>query len=200
MNQAIAGIILAGGGSTRLGRPKQLLDWFGESVTNHVIRVALDAKLSPVVLVTGSKHEEVIEDVIFRKKIRIAHNNNWEKGQSTSLISGINRLESLETPFVILLCDQPQVDKSNITQLIQKYKETKCEIVATEVNGKIVPPILFDPICISELLALTGDQGGRSIIRKMKTVTIKNDDERLLLDIDTEKDYILLKRLYEKCV
>ncbi|MGD8458463.1 MAG: selenium cofactor biosynthesis protein YqeC, partial [Anaerolineales bacterium] len=82
----VAGVILAAGGSTRMGTSKQLLQWAGQTLVRLAAEKALKAGLDPVVVVTGASHREVrkaVEDL----EVDIVHNPDWEKGQSTSVKS-----------------------------------------------------------------------------------------------------------------
>ena len=195
-NENIAGIILAGGGSKRLGRPKQLLDWFGKSFINQVIKVAINVNLNPVIVVTGACYQEV-EKNIENKNVIITRNLNWQSGQSSSIIKGIIALSSKSQAFLFLLCDQPQVPEELITEIMKKSSSEDAEIVTTRVGNKTCPPILFKPNCISELLALEGDKGGKELIDKFKTATVDWEDRRILLDSDTNDDYRKLIKAYE---
>jgi molybdenum cofactor cytidylyltransferase len=188
MSNEVAGIILAGGGSTRLGHPKQLLDWFGTTFVNQVIDTAFTAKLKPVILVTGANFAE-IEKSILRTDVIIARNSNWNNGQSSSIIAGINALGIEPQPFIILLCDQPQVPAELLIALINKYHEEKSEIVITKVGKRNCPPILFDPVCKTELLKLEGDKGGKELVIRKRTSELVWNDRRVIMDADTKEDY-----------
>ena len=80
-DNSAAAIILAAGGSSRLGRPKQLLDWFGKSFIAAVVDTAIQAELDPVIVVTGSNFE-LIEKELEDKDVIIVRNKDWGNGQS----------------------------------------------------------------------------------------------------------------------
>lgn len=194
--QRIAAIILAAGGSSRLGRPKQLLDWFGKPFIKQLVDLALKTKLDPVVVVTGSGHEQV-EKAISSDKVIIALNENWIKGQSSSMQVGCKSLENHDVDgFIVFLCDQPQVPIELVDRLKFASQNDAFDIFATSVNNKICPPTLFKKKCIEGIMSLTGDQGGRVLFDSHKTQVMEWKDDRLLLDSDTEEDYQQLKRLY----
>jgi molybdenum cofactor cytidylyltransferase len=196
-DRKIAGIILAAGGSKRLGRPKQLLDWFGKTFIQQVVDIALDADLEPIIVVTGANFREV-ESSIKDRKVIIARNDRWKEGQSSSLITGIKELGiNNQSPFVFLLCDQPQVSAKIVINIIQASKDDEKDIVTASVNGKRCPPILFKPNCIVDLLLLTGDQGGRGLMSKYRTAVVEIDDDRIILDSDTDADYLKLINSYK---
>lgn len=195
-DQKVAAIILAAGASTRLGRPKQLLDWFGKPFIKHLVDIAHQTQLDPVVVVTGSGHE-AIEKAIEDDNVFIVHNKDWQKGQSSSMQAGCKAL--LGNPaeaFIIFLCDQPQVPVELVERMIVESKRDELDIVATSVQSKICPPTLFKKKCIDGILSLQGDQGGRALFTVYKTQILDWQDSRLIQDSDTEEDYIKLKRLY----
>jgi molybdenum cofactor cytidylyltransferase len=194
--QKIGAIILAAGGSSRLGRPKQLLDWFGKPFIKQLVDLTHQVHLEPVVVVTGSNCEE-IEAAIQDDKIMIARNGDWQNGQSSSMRVGCNALNGLEVDgFIIFLCDQPQVPIELLERMIMEANREDIDIVATSVQGKICPPTLFKVTCIDGIKSLQGDQGGRVLFKSYRTQIIDYEDERLLQDSDTEEDYSKLKSLY----
>jgi len=190
----IAGIILAAGGSKRFGRTKQLLNWHGQPFVRAVAKTALDAGLSPVLVVTGADADEVgkaVNDL----DVSIIRNHNWQSGQGTSIRAGVQVLPPKTGACVFLLADQPQIPVSVIRALIKTH--------ATGLHPIVVPlvlmerranPVLFDRVTFPDLLALDGDIGGRAIFSKHKVEFMPWHDDILLLDVDKPEDY---KRLVE---
>ena len=192
IEEKTAGIILAAGGSKRLGRPKQLLDWFGKPFIVKVIETAKIAGLDPIVVVTGANYQ-AIELAIKDQQVIIQRNDGWELGQSSSMIAGIVALGGFPVrPFIYMMCDQPQLPVELLLELISESKNTEYDIVTTSVAGKVSPPVLFKPVCIPDIKQLTGDQGGRVVHSKHRTKVMEWKDDRLILDSDTEEDYQLL--------
>jgi molybdenum cofactor cytidylyltransferase len=186
-----AGIVLAAGGSTRLGSPKQLLSWQGIPLVRHVAERALQAGLSPVIVVTGA-HAGDIAQALGELDVNIAHNPDWELGQSTSIRAGLQALPSSVGAAVFLLSDQPQVPKKLLDELCHAHAYSLSPIVAPRVYGKRANPVLFDRSAFPELLALEGDTGGRVLFSKQSRFTVEWvdwDDASLLLDVDTPGDY-----------
>jgi molybdenum cofactor cytidylyltransferase len=197
-NQKVAAIILAAGGSTRLGRPKQLLDWFGKPFVKQLVDLTKDAKLDPVIVVTGSDRE-AIERAIKGSEVTIIYNEHWQNGQSSSMQVGVKGLlnEQVDS-FIIFLCDQPQVPVELIERMTAESQRKELDIVATSVQGKICPPTLFKKQCIDGIMSLQGDQGGRALFKNYQTEILEWEDVRLLQDSDTEEDYDKLKSLFSK--
>lgn len=207
VHEPVAGIILAAGASTRFGRPKQLLDWRRQPFVRAIAKTALDAGLSPVVIVTGANAEQV-EAVIRDLPVQIARNEEWQSGQSSSIRAGLLSITSPPPSFqdtstktsrfgggrqgavVILLSDQPQIQSSVIRALIEAHAAGLSPIVAPLVlMEQRANPVLFDRITFSDLLQLTGDVGGRAIFSKHRVEFMPWHDDRLLLDVDRPEDY-----------
>ncbi len=74
----VAGVILAAGGSQRLGRPKQLLDWQGQPFIAKVAQNASDAGLTPLIVVTGAE-SEAVKAVLTGLPVTVVHNPDWQQ-------------------------------------------------------------------------------------------------------------------------
>lgn len=194
--QKVAAVILAAGGSSRLGRPKQLLDWFGKTFIKQLIDLAHEAQLDPVILVTGANNKD-IEQSVSSETIVIARNDAWQDGQSSSMKIGVKTVEDYHADaFIIFLCDQPHVPKELIDKMVDESQKDELDIVATSVTGKICPPTLFKAKCSQGIMTLQGDQGGRALFKSYNTKILEWEDQRLLQDSDTEEDYAKLINLY----
>ncbi|HEX6035972.1 MAG TPA: selenium cofactor biosynthesis protein YqeC [Anaerolineales bacterium] len=214
VNEHIAGIILAAGESTRYGQPKQLLDWKGEPFVRAVARTALQAGLSPVVVITGANAEKV-ESALRDVNVIVIKNEDWKSGQASSIKAGIKGLSSASTMpgldrngtlartrttqraprsatvggTIFLLADQPQLTSSVIRALVEKHAQGLYPIVAPMVLDQRANPVLFDRVTFRDLLTLEGDIGGRGIFHKYRVEYLPWHDDRLLLDVDTPEMY-----------
>lgn len=200
-HEPIAGIILAAGESKRFGKPKQLLEWRGQPFVRAVAQTALQAGLSPVVVVTGANAENV-EAALAGLEVLMARNDNWHSGQGTSVREGIQALLSPPPSLrdtssegvnvggaVFLLADQPQVTGTVIQALREKHAEGLYPIVAPLVMDRRGNPVLFDRATFSDLLNIEGDSGGRAIFHKHRVEYLPWHDDSLLLDVDTPEQY-----------
>ena len=182
-----AGIILAGGGSTRFGEPKQLLDWKGIPLVRHIVEIARQAGLSPILVVTGDVHEEIKK--ILGDEEKIIHNRDWQTGQSSSVRAGINGLPDNVGAAVFLLVDQPLISPELIKLLLNKHARSQAEILYPEIDDRAGNPVLFDRFVFEELVRLEGDQGGRAIFSKFSPQSVVWDDPASQQDIDSPEDY-----------
>jgi len=195
-HEPVAGVILAAGESSRYGEPKQLLDWKGEPFIRVVAKRAIEAGLSPVIVVTGANAERV-ESALMGLNVKIVRNNDWASGQASSIRTGILSLTPAPLPLgegysgtcIFLLVDQPQITTSILQALTEKHAEGLYPIVAPMVMDRRANPVLFDRRTFKDLLTLEGDTGGRTIFHKHKVEYLPWHDDRLLLDVDTPEHY-----------
>jgi len=111
-HEPVAGVVLAAGESSRYGQPKQLLEWKGEPFVRVVAKRALDAGLSPVIVVTGANAEQV-ESAVKDLNVRIVRNNEWKSGQASSIREGILALANQPPPPLAPLGHLPQIRHEN---------------------------------------------------------------------------------------
>jgi molybdenum cofactor cytidylyltransferase len=191
VHEKTAGVILAAGGSSRLGQPKQLLDWHGEPLVRHVCKRALAAGLSPLVVVTGAGADQ-IRDALQGLRVNFAHNPAWESGQASSVKVSVRTLPADCGAAIFLLSDQPHVPSDLLRALVRTHAGSLNDLVAPRVHGQRANPVLFDTGIFPQLLSLSGDVGGRSLFSepgRFSVSWIEWDDPDLLLDVDTADDY-----------
>ena len=186
--EQIAGIILAAGGSSRFGEPKQLLLWKGQPIIRHVVIAAMKAELDPIVVVVGSSDQDV-EKVISDLPVRIVKNPDWMTGLSSSIRSSVTTLPKEVGGVIFLQADQPQISQVHIKSLVETHQESLSPIVAPEINGQQGNPVMFDSRTFPDLLSLKGDTGGRVLFSHYQVRRVIWNDPNLLMDIDTPEDY-----------
>ncbi len=204
LNHTVA-IILAAGSSSRMGagRHKLLLPLHGRPVLAHVLDAVLASQARPVVLVLGHQPEQVrthIATYATNPNLHIVENPDYLQGMSTSLRLGIQTLpsdgytkntgESIDSALV-LLGDQPLITAQHIDKLIATYRTTGKRIIAPTYEGKRGNPILFDSSLFPELLEVTGDEGGRSVLEwhREEIATVEIGNPLANIDVDTWDAY-----------
>jgi molybdenum cofactor cytidylyltransferase len=190
----IAGIVLAAGRSSRLGRPKQLLPLGGEPLLRHTLRPILASSLDEVLVVIG--HEaEAVRAVIADLPIRIVLNPDYALGQSTSVFAGIRALTPDTEAAMFLLGDQPGIAPATIDALIQAWRETHAPVAVPSYTDGFGNPVLFDRRVFPDLTSLEGDRGANPIVRsyrqrgQLASVPVASPAPS---DVDTEEDYAAL--------
>lgn len=190
--QTVAGVILAAGASSRMGRPKQLLNWGGRPLVRVAAEHAL-ASLDHVVVVVGGASAEVAA-ALGDLAVEIVVNNAYAEGQSTSLRAGIAALAPDVAAALVLLGDQPFVTPGVIDRIVAAWRQSRLPIAAPVYRGQRGNPVLFAHDIFPELLTVRGDQGARDILRAnpSRVQLVSFNDDRPLADIDTPEDYASL--------
>lgn len=186
-----AGIVLAAGGSSRLGRSKQMLGWHGEPLARRAARAAVEGGLDPVIVVTGAFAEEV-ESALGDMRVVIARCEEWQNGQSESLRTGLRRAMELRPDLdgaAFLLCDQPFVGADVVRAVAELRARTLSAACAPRVGGRRCNPVLFGRELFAQLMELSGDSGGRQVLQGVSVSFVDWPDARLGEDIDTAADY-----------
>ncbi len=175
-------IILAGGRSSRLGKPKQLIVFRGASLVVHAVRTAIDSGASDVVVVLGAYAEQV-KAVLVGLAVRVVENPSWEKGMSSSIKAGIDALPPKLGRAILMNADQPLLPPEHIRQLAG----VEGDMAASSYDGVLGTPCLFGRSLFPALMALAGDSGAKALIRSANPVSISLNGEASL-DIDTLDD------------
>lgn len=189
----IAAIILAAGGSSRMGQPKLLLDWHGQPLIHWVVRLALSAGCAPVIVVTGA-NPEAVKQALNGLPLTYTHNPDWQKGQSTSVKAGVSALPHDTDAVLVFLGDQPHIPLRVPRELMRIFQQEKPAegILIPSFNDKRANPVLLERRVFDSLKTLEGDAGARSIFSQQPVRLIPFDLPDLLLDIDAPDDYLKL--------
>lgn len=192
----IAGIVLAAGMGTRMGKmsgimagiPKQLLPLGGRPVLERVIQNGLAADLTPLILVLGHGANKIL-DTIFESRARVVINSRYKSGMSSSIRAGLAALGPRCDGAMFLLGDQPLVDSSVLKKLITAA--TDQTIVVPTFKGRKGNPVIFGRDFFPELDRLTGDIGGRVLFKAHpeKIIHVPVETRAVCLDLDTPEDY-----------
>jgi molybdenum cofactor cytidylyltransferase len=190
----VAGLVLASGMSRRFaGANKLLVPIGGVPVVRRTVQAYLAAGLDPVTVVLG--HEaNLVGDALLGLPIQTVINPDFAQGQSRALGHGVHALPDRTSAAVIGVGDQPLLTGSVIRLLVDSYIITGRSPVVPRYAGRRGNPVLFDRSLFPELLAVTGDQGGRPVIERHRDEILWLDlpDPRPGADLDSEEDYAIL--------
>ncbi|MFL5592327.1 MAG: NTP transferase domain-containing protein [Ktedonobacteraceae bacterium] len=208
MNQSrsTAAIILAAGSSSRMGggHHKLLLPLDDRPVLAHVIDATLASQARPILIVLGHHADQVHTQIATYAKhpdITLIENPDYLQGMSTSMRSGLQTIIShgyrkfkawhVVDSALILLGDQPLITPRIIDTLISTWQTTGKRIVAPLYDGKRGNPILFANSLFSELLEVSGDEGGRSVVERHRQdlETVELGEAMASYDVDTWEAY-----------
>lgn len=193
---SVAALILAAGESRRLGQPKQLLTYHSETLLVRAIRLAYEAGASPVLAVLGAYFEVICASIQLDPAI-LVHNDRWQEGIASSIHEGLRALDACapQAPGVLLMsCDQPRLAANYLRALIDAFTaQTSPAIAASSYAGVYGVPAIFPRDTFTELGALRGDKGARSIIERKPCPVIAIEFAGGEVDIDSPEDLALLE-------
>ena len=187
----IAAIVLAGGGSRRLGQPKQLLLSNGETLLNRAIRLAFEAGASPVLVVLGAEFARILRSIQATSAIPV-HNDQWRQGMGRSIQVGMRALSvcAPDADGVLLMsCDQPRLTADHLRRLMSAFASRGGPAVAaSSYAGVKAVPAVFPRETFAALRALHGEKGARSIIECTILPVVDVAFEGGEVDIDAPED------------
>jgi molybdenum cofactor cytidylyltransferase len=185
----IAGIVLAAGGSKRMGRPKMLLPLGGGTVLSATVEPLLRSQLDRVVVVLGAEAERVRREAALPEdpRLRVVVNAAWGEGMASSLRRGLEEVPDAEA-VLIALGDQPGMTAERVNAVLDAGRPGP-PLLVVPVSGAVpAHPVLFARALFPELRSLTGDAGAREVVRRHWQEAVRFEAEPLA-DLDTEEDY-----------
>ncbi len=183
-------VLLAAGASTRMGRPKQLIEVGGRPLVVRAVEAALASVAWPVVVVVGA-HAEAIRPVLARHPVLVADNPAWTEGMASSLRTGVATLQAFSRTLdgaLVAVADQPAFSAKVIARLVEAHRATGRGIAAARYAGRLAVPALFDRTHFAALAALTGEGGARQYLADHAAGTAAVDLPELAVDLDTPED------------
>jgi molybdenum cofactor cytidylyltransferase len=189
--RSVAAILLAAGRSSRMGSHKLLLPYRGRPIVDWVLAAACASQADPVIVVLGHEAERV-EAALQTEREFLAVRNLWYAGgMSTSLKLGLAVTPKPATGAIILLGDQPLVTPAIINTMIAASASAPEAIIAATYQGRRGNPVLFPRQYFAELEAISGDQGGRSLLERYpeRVRLVDVDDALAGQDVDTPEEY-----------
>ena len=191
----IGGIMLAAGGSSRLGQPKQFLQFEGKTLLRRAAEALVESNCAPVIAVLGAEKEKA-ERQLDDLPVSICWNPEWRTGMSSSIRVGLKDLLLIDPDLdavLITLCDQPFVNAGTVGLITDRFAETNKRMIAARYGGVAGVPALFSREMFDALSELSGDKGARDLLRdpnaSIETVEIRE----AAIDIDTHDDLGRLK-------
>jgi molybdenum cofactor cytidylyltransferase len=159
----VLGVVLAAGGSTRMGRPKQLAELHGRPLLGCVLAAMEDAPVDRWVVTLGGAAGEVLERVDLGAAEPVVV-EGWAEGMGHVLAAVLARVPDDWGAVVVLLGDQPLVPGAAVARVVDAWRAGAGPVVTAGYGGRPGHPKLFDRRLLPELLRLTGDTGARDLV------------------------------------
>ena len=187
----ISAILLAAGESRRMGSPKALLHYQGQTFIKRICTAFLTAGVDELIVVLGARAEEIGRALPSHPALRSVVNSRYSQGQLSSLMVGIGALSPESEAVVVNLVDHPLISSATIKAVIDSFRAVPLPIVIASYQGKRGHPVLFSGQVYGEILAAPLDQGAKVVVRKdpARVREVPLDDPGILADIDTPEDY-----------
>lgn len=188
VNECVTGLVLAAGGSSRLGRPKQLLPYGDATLLDHALGTARACAFDQLLCVLGGEGD-AIRDAVDLHGADVVDNPDFGAGCSSSIAAALSAVDSRTEVLVLLLADQPGVTAATIAALLAGRGDAPLAACAYE-DGR-GHPLAFARSTFVDLAALHGDKGVWKLLdRRAADVVDVPIGGRIPRDVDTWDDYI----------
>ena len=188
----IAAILLAAGESTRMGRPKQLLDWHGRPLIVAQIEALLNAGCGPVVVVLGAHANSIRPILPSRSEVQVTTNRNWREGRASSIRTGARGVPPAAEAVAVISVDQP-TEASVIERLQHGLEAARDALIAVpRQGGRNGHPPMFHSELLPELRNVTEQQKGLRQLRRRhadRTIFVEMDNPIVTLNLNTPDEY-----------
>lgn len=187
----IAGLVLAAGESSRMGRDKALLTYRGRTFLETIVSTLREAGIERIAVVLGHNAEQ-IQKGINLGGAELVINREYRRGQTSSLQAGLRALDCPDLEAIVLcLVDHPAVSSQTARTLIETFRNSKAPVVIPTFEGKRGHPVVLSRALFNELKGLKPEEGANTIVRKYREATqfVEVPDEGILLDVDSPESY-----------
>jgi len=192
----LAAVILAAGGSSRMGQPKQLLKFRGTSLLRRAIDTALAVPTEQVIVVLGHAADQLLPECI-PTRATVVLNDQWMEGVSTSLRGGLAAVSSDARGVFIYPADMPLLTPEALRELAHRQQVSGRPAAMTDAGGVRGVPVFITRSLFPALMIQEGDVGGAQYLRGHPEAVeaVHFDDPDLVRDVDRPEDYTRLLEL-----
>ena len=159
----LAAVILSGGASERMGSPKALLPYQGRPFLEHLLEVTIHPTINVRRVVLGA-HTDPITSKVKISPQEIIINQDWEKGQLSSIHAAIRSLAPGTDGLILCPIDHPLISASLVSDLVEQFYSTKMKIVLPVYKGHRGHPVIFSSELYDELLNAPSEMGARAVV------------------------------------
>ncbi|HNB21569.1 MAG TPA: nucleotidyltransferase family protein [Candidatus Melainabacteria bacterium] len=188
MGRKVSAVVLAAGASSRFGGLKQIADFKGQPLIEHVQTVLLSCSIEEVAVVLGCSHEQIAQHIL--PEVRMFLNEQWKEGIASSVRKAAGfALESGASHLLIFVCDQPFISSCLVDKIVALSKFEPEKVIACRYGDTIGVPALFPASYYKNLLALEGDTGAKFVIKNASGLEIVDFPEGAN-DVDFRSDLV----------
>ena len=184
-------ILLAAGESSRMGKPKALLDWFGTPLVVAQANSLLNGGAKRVTVVTGVHHDLIRQVVPDKPDVTVINNPNWRSGKTTSIKTGLSALSDECDTIILLAVDQPRPSWV-VRRALDSHRNSGCEVTSPRYSGHGGHPLLFDISILDQLKNISEvREGVREVMKQYEDEMNRAyfDNPVIRLDLNTPADY-----------
>ncbi len=187
---SLAGLILSAGDSSRMGTPKALLEFQGETFLDRLIRI-LSTRCSPVIVVLGRDASKIRAGLRRPAEAVFTVNENHQLGQLSSLQCGLRIVPPETSGVLFTLVDHPAVNPATVAVLADHFELSGAPLIQPRFEGRRGHPICCSREVVAEFLALPPDSQARVVVHRYadRADYLDVDDPGVLLDIDDPAAY-----------
>ncbi len=181
----LAAVILSGGSSSRMGSPKALLPYQGRPFLEHLLEVTVHRQIGERRVVLGA-HAESIAKSIDLSADEIVINDEWERGQLSSIHAAIRSLPAGTDGLLICLIDHPLISVDLVNELIEQFYVTHANIVLPVYEGRRGHPVIFPASLYDELLQAPMEKGARAVVwaHAEEVLEVPTNEEGCVLNLN----------------
>ena len=194
---AHAVVVLAAGGSGRLGEPKQLVMIDGEPLVRRAARIALETAPAQALVVVGARSDAIWGAIADLPLTRVAC-DDWSAGLSASIRAGVRALDTEVDAALFVLCDQPSLDAAHLRALTAIWRLDPERAVASSYAGTLGVPAILPRSWFVDLDTLTADRGARDLLRARSAEVLGVRAAALARDVDLPADLDRMRAMRER--
>lgn len=188
---SVEAILLSAGESSRMGKPKALLDWFGQPLINSQICSLIEGGVDLVIVVSGAHHKEISRSVESVPNTVIVNNAEWASGKTTSIKTGLSKLTPNCEIIVLLAVDQPR-PAWVVERALRSHRASGRMVTSPRYSGHGGHPLIFDASLLQELSDISEEREGVREVMKRYDEEINRvyfDNPIVRFDLNTPEDY-----------
>lgn len=181
----LAAVILSGGESRRMGSPKALLPYQGRPFLEHLLEVTLQPQIGVRRVVLGAHAGPIAKEVLLSAD-EIVINEDWEKGQLSSIQAALRSLPAGTDGMLLCLIDHPLVSMTLLHELMESFYKSGKAIVLPVFEGRRGHPVIFSAALYEELLKAPMELGARAVVwaHRGEIEEVQTNEEGCVLNLN----------------